>query len=155
MSGGGACYQYSTVAVTDVRPEADIRARVSAVAADRIRQGPEAQARLLRGFTVAGRVSRLTQDSVVIGVERIEMEANVRAKTTRSDFALLRSDLQQVQLKQLNRRRTILTSTALSLATVAAVVIAVERGGRSTGSTPTPGGPPEQRIPLGVRIGFP
>lgn len=151
----GACYRYAPISASEIQPGVEVRARLSAVAVDRIRQGPEAQARMLQGFTARGRITRLSADSVVIGVERMELEANVRARTTSTDFALLRSDIQQFEQRTLSRRRTVLTAVGLGALTVAAVVIAVERGGRSTGTTPPPGGTPEQRMPQGIRISFP
>lgn len=151
----GGCYRYAPVSPSEIRPGVEVRARLSAVAVDRIRQGPEAQARMLQGFTTRGRIMKMSADSVVIGVERTELEANVRARTTMTDFPLLRTDIQQFELRQLSRRRTALTAAGLGAFAIAAVVISVERGGRSTGTTPPPGGAPEQRVPLAIRFRFP
>lgn len=150
-----ACYRYTEVSPAALQPGAEVRARVSAVGQDRVRRGPEAQARLLPGASVTGRVVRLAGDTVVLGVDRVELEANVRARTTLVDLPLLRAELQTVQLRQLNRRRTVVASTAVSIATIAALYFALDRGRGALGDDPGPPGPAESRLPAGLVIRLP
>jgi hypothetical protein len=104
---------------------------------------------------VTGKFVRATADSAVIGVESTVMEANVRTRTFYSDFPMLKSDVRLIEQRVLDRRRTALTVGGLGVAAVASVILAVELGGKSTGTVNPGPGVPEQRIPLGVRFAIP
>jgi hypothetical protein len=75
------------------------------------------------------------------------MEANVRLKTQLHDVALLRTDLQRVSQRRLDRARTTWVSAGIGAVALASTV-AVLNGGKSKGSTPKPVDPPESRAPV-------
>ena len=138
-----ACYRYSAVPVTDLSPAMDVRVQLSAVAVDRLRRGPDSVAKLVDGFQVSGTVSELRGDSLVLAVPTTYMEANVRLQTEIHSLALLRSDLQQVTSRRLDKRRTTWTGVAIGLAGAAAVAYVLDHNSRANGSTPKPPDPKE------------
>jgi hypothetical protein len=123
---------------------------LSAVAVDRLRAGPDSLRRLVNGFNVSGTVSRLGSDTLLLAVPTSYMEANVRLKTQLHELPLLRSDVQRVQSRRLDRARTTWTGIALGVVAAASAAYVVNRGGRSTGGIPKPGDPPEMIIPASL-----
>jgi hypothetical protein len=119
---------------------------LSAVAVDRIRRGPDSLAKLLDGFTVSGTVSRLKGDSVLLAVPTSVMEANVRLVTQTHDLPILRSDVQGVRSRRLDRARTTWTGVAIGALAAGAVVYVLNHGGESSGSSSKPTDPSEIRI---------
>ncbi|MCC6319056.1 MAG: hypothetical protein IT361_15355 [Gemmatimonadaceae bacterium] len=147
---GGACYRYQPTTTAELQAGQSVRVDLSAVAVDRVRRGPAEEARVVQGFNVVGKVSRVTGDSLVLSVEHSTFDAGARAITLNQDVRLLQSEVQRVQLRRLDRRRTTLASVAVGAALVAATAFAIQRGGRSTGGNPYNPSPPEIRIPLGL-----
>lgn len=147
-----ACYSYRTIPLTGVEAGTPVRARLTAVGLDRLQRSGIPEARLVKDFRLTGVISRLTTDSVILGVEQSVMEANVRVRTTYTDLPLLRNELQQVDLRTLNRRKSTVVGLALTAAAVVGVAIAIERGGRSTGTVPPQGGPADHVIPAWLRL---
>ncbi|MBK8250381.1 MAG: hypothetical protein IPK85_23745 [Gemmatimonadetes bacterium] len=147
-----ACYRNVPVELAQVAPGTPVKVHLTAVAQDRLRQENPAGP---RRESLTGKFVRLTTDSAVIGVESTVMEANVRTRTFYSDVPLLRADLRLVERRELNRRRTALTVAGLGIGAIAAVLVAVEYGGSSTGTVNPGPGVPEQRIPLGIRLAIP
>jgi hypothetical protein len=143
LATSAACYRYAPVPVTDLTPAMDVRVQLSAVAVDRLRRGPDSVAKLVDGFNVSGTVSELRGDSLLLAVPTTYMEANVRLQTQLHNLALLRSDLQQVTSRRLDKRRTTWTGVAIGLVGAAAVAYVLDHGGRSSGSTPKPPDPQE------------
>lgn len=148
------CYQYAAGTTGDLESGRAVRLRLSAVAVDRIRQGPAGQAELLDDFEVSGTVGRVSADSIVLSVEMPVMQANVRMRTERRDLALVQADVQRVSLRQLDRRRTTVVGVGAGVAS-AAIVWAILHAGRATGGLPGGGGTNEVRIPVTVRLSFP
>jgi hypothetical protein len=118
---------------------------LSAVAVDRIRRGPDSLAKLLDGFTVSGTVSRLKGDSVLLAVPTSVMEANVRLVTQTHDLPILRSDVQGVRSRRLDRARTTWTGVAVGVLAAGAVVYVLNHGSESSGSSSKPTDPSEFR----------
>jgi hypothetical protein len=147
-----ACYRNVPVELSQATPGMPVRVHLTAVAQDRIRQenpnGP-------RREMVTGKFVRATSDSAVIGVESTVMATNVRTRTFYADLPLLRSDVRVIERRELDRRRTTLTVAGLSVGAIASLLLALEYGGKSTGTTGPGGGVPEQRIPLGFRFPIP
>ena len=143
LATAAGCYHYTPVAATDLARDMPIRVELSAVAVDRLRQGPDSLAKLVDGFRVSGTVSELRGDSVLLSVPTSYMEANVRLETQLHSLALLRSDLQRVQTRQLDKTRTTWTGVAIGLLGAAAVAYVLDHGGRSSGTTPKPPDPAE------------
>lgn len=152
LAANTACYSYRTVPLTGIEAGTPVRARLTAVGVDRVQRSNAPEARLIKDFRLTGVVSRVTNDSVILGVEQSAMEANVRVRTTYTDLPLLRTELQQVELRTLNRRKSTVVGIALTAAAVVGVAIAIERGGRSTGTVPPQGGPADHVIPAWLRI---
>ena len=144
-----ACYHYAPVPVTDLAPGVAVQMELSAVAVDRLRRGSDSVAKLLDGFNVSGTVSRVAGDSLLVLVPTSYMEANVRLKTQEHPVALLRSDVERVRLRRLDRMKTTWMGVAAGAVAAGAVVYVLERGGRSSGSgNPRPGDPADSRSPV-------
>lgn len=142
------CYRYQPVTVADVREGQSVRVDLSAVAVDRVRRGPAEEARVLSGFNVTGKVAKLTSDTLTLSVEHSMFDANARPLTINQDLHLLRTDVQGVMQRRLDRQRSTWTGVALGSAIVASTIFAIQRGGRSTGGNPFNPTPPEIRIPF-------
>lgn len=153
LGTAGGCYQYQPISVGEVQAPMPVRLRLAATAVDRIRRGPETQARLLDGFQVGGQVFRTAGDTIVLLVPKTSPEPNARERTTNFDLALVRADVQEASRRILDRRRTALVVAGGLIATGIAASVVFERGGQSTGSTPVPPGPVEVRLPLLFRFG--
>jgi hypothetical protein len=141
------CYRYTPVQTNDLAPSMDVRVELSGVAVDRLRQSPDSLSRLVNGFQVNGTVAQLAADSLHLSVPRSYMEANVRLKTQLFDLPLLRSDLQRIEARRLDKKRTTWVAVALGVATAASISFVLNNGGRSTGSIPKPVDPTDSRIP--------
>ena len=122
-----------------------VRLELSAVAVDRLRTGPDSVAKLLDGFTVSGTVSRLRGDSVLIAVPTSYMEANVRLRTQLHDLPILRSDVQRVSSRQLDRKRTTWTGVVFGAIAAGSVAYVLNHGGQATGGGGKPVDPTEIR----------
>ena len=146
----GGCYRYQPVEVSSLTPDMSVRMELSAVAVDRLRTGPDSLHKLVDGFNVSGTITRLESDTVLLAVPTSYMEANVRLKTEMHNLPLLRSDVQRVQSRRLDRARTTWTSLAIGALAVASAVYVVNKGGKSTGGSPKPGDPPEMLIPAAL-----
>jgi len=148
LAFGVGCYHYAPVPVDALAPAMTVKLELSAVAVDRLRHGPDSVARLVDGFTLSGTVARLNADSVVVSVPTSYMEANVRLKTQLHEVALLRTDIQRVSQRRLDRARTTWVSAGVGAVAVASTVAVLNGGGKSKGSTPKPVDPPESRAPV-------
>jgi len=123
-----------------------VRLELSAVAVDRIRRGPDSLAKLVDGFTVSGTVSQLRGDSVLLSVPTSYMEANVRLRTQNHDLPILRSDVQRVSSRKLDRARTTWIGVAVGAIAAGAVAYVLSHGGESGGSSGKPVDPSETRL---------
>ncbi len=135
-----------------MEPGTPVRAHLTAVAQDRMR---EAQQPGAGRAMLSGKFVRTTADSVILGLESTVMEANVRSRTFYTDVPLLRSDIRTIERRVLDRRRTTLTAVGLGIGAIAGVLIAVEYGGRSTGTVRPGPDPTDTRIPFRIRIPIP
>lgn len=144
------CYRYQPTTVADVREGQSVRVDLSAVAVDRVRRGPAEEARVLSGFNVTGKVAKLTADTLTLSVEHAMFDANARPLTINQDLHLLRAEVQGVMQRRLDRKRSTWTGVALGSAIVASTILALQRGGRSTGGNPYNPTPAEIRIPINL-----
>jgi len=140
------CYRYAEIPVSDLTEGMSVRLQVSGVGVDRIRNS--AGANLLDGFGVSGTVASLGGDTLLVSVPRTIMEANVRQRTTMQDLMLFRTEVREARRRQFDRKRTTWSIVALTAVVAASVSFALQRGGRSQGTTQPPPPPPEIRIPL-------
>jgi len=141
-----ACYHYAPVPVTDLTPSMSVQLELSATAVDRLRRGPDSVAKLVDGFRVSGTVSQLRGDSLLLAVPTSYMEANVRLKTQLHDLPLLRSDVQQVRSRRLDKARTTWTGVGIGLLGAAAVVYVLNHGSEASGGSGKTPDPSETRI---------
>ena len=148
LIGSQGCYHYAPVEVSDLAPGTSVRMELSAVAVDRLRRGPDSVAKLLDGFNVSGTVSRVAGDSVLVMVPKSYMEANVRLKTEDHPVALLRSDVERVRLRRLDRAKTTWIGVAAGAVAAGAVVYVIDHGGRASGGSPKPGDVADSRSPV-------
>lgn len=148
LAGSQGCYHYAPVRVTDLSPGLSVKMELSAVAVDRLRRGPDSVAKLLDGFNVSGTVSRVAGDSVLVMVPKSYMEANVRLKTEEHPVALLRSDVERVRLRRLDRAKTTWIGVAAGAVAAGAVVYVIDHGGRASGSSTKPGDVADSRSPV-------
>ena len=148
LVGSQGCYHYAPVQVTDLAPGTSVQMELSAVAVDRLRRGPDSVAKLLDGFNVSGTVSRVAGDSVLVMVPKSYMEANVRLKTEDHPVALLRSDVERVRLRRLDRMKTTWVGVAAGAVAAGAVVYVLDRGGRASGGSTKPGDVADSRSPV-------
>src|SRR4051812_12235874 len=155
FGAAGGCYRYQPVEVSALAPDMSVRMELSAVAVDRLRTGPDSLHRLIDGFNVSGTVARLESDTVLLAVPTSYMEANVRLKTEMHNLPLLRSDVQRVQSRRLDRTRTTWMSVALGVLAVSSAAYVLNKGGKSTGGSPKPGDPPEMLVPAALGRAIP
>jgi len=141
-----ACYHYAPVPVTDLTPSMSVQLELSATAVDRLRRGPDSVAKLVDGFRVSGTVSQLRGDSLLLAVPTSYMEANVRLKTQLHDLPLLRSDVQQVRSRRLDKARTTWTGVGIGLLGAAAVVYVLNHGSEASGGSGKTPDPSEIRL---------
>lgn len=149
------CYTYRTVGVTDLAPEMTVRVALTATAVDRLRNSPNGERRLLEGFEVAGTVASAGADSVVVSVAtNSASDPSMRAMTFRQPVTLRRNDVERVELRTLDRKKTTWTAVSIGVLSVTAAVLAIRRGGEASGTTPVPGGPNETRVPALLLFSF-
>ena len=148
LVGSQGCYHYAPVQVADLAPGTSVRMELSAVAVDRLRRGPDSVAKLIDGFNVTGTVSRVAGDSVLVMVPTSYMEANVRLKTEEHPVTLLRSDVERVRLRRLDRTRTTWIGVAAGAVAAGAVVYVLDHGGRASGGSTKPGDVADSRSPV-------
>lgn len=123
-----------------------VRLELSAVGVDRIRHGPDSVAKLIDGFTASGTVSQLRGDSVFLSVPTSYMEANVRLRTENHDLPILRSEVQRVSSRKLDRARTTWTGVAFGALVAGGVAYVLSHGGDGSGSNSKPVDPSEIRL---------
>lgn len=140
------CYRYAPVPVSELSRDMDVRLELSAVAVDRLRQASDSLARLVDGFSVSGTLSDVSGDSLRLEVPTSYLEANVRLETRLHPLPLLRSDIQRVEARRLDKARTTWTGVALGAIGAASVAYVLNHGGRTNGSTPKPPDPTEVRV---------
>lgn len=146
------CYTYQPVALSELTPESTVRLQLSGTAVERLRNGTNNEARLLDDFSVSGKVARLSSDSIVVSVQTSQSsDAMTRPVNFFQPLPLSRSDLRTAEVRRLDRKRTTITATVLTVLSIGAAVYAIKHGGEASGSTPPNGGPNEVRVPL---LGF-
>jgi hypothetical protein len=140
----GACYTYAPLELSVARPGMDVRARVTAAAADRV--APllgTADARLL-----TGRVIQSAPDTVIVEVPTVVRAAiGSSFQTLRQRVSIPRADLLELETRKLDRIRTGAVAGSAAVI-VGAVAIKVIRGDRGREPYPGGGGGPERVIPL-------
>lgn len=151
-----ACFSYQPATFSDLRPEMDVRLELTAPGVERLRSGPNNEGRLLRDFTLDGKLSQSTADSLVVRIPTTTVpDPGARSVTFFQPVTVARSEVRRTDMRVLDRKRTTITGIVLGALSLAAAIYAIDRGGESSGTTPVPGGPNESRLPALVRLSIP
>lgn len=122
------CYTYSVIDVAGAKPGTEVRARVSMAAASQF--GPSlgvSDARLLSGAVVDNQ-----RDGLTLKVPTVPAGTIGAPDGLFQQILINRSDLLELETKQLDQAKTRLVVGA-AIVGAAAVTVAIIRGGRSTG----------------------
>jgi hypothetical protein len=149
------CFRYTEVPVASLQPGTEVRAQLTGGAVERLRQNGRGEAKLLDDFAINGRIERLPSDSVVFAVDMAAADASRRGPSNFATVALSRGEVRRTELRQFDRRKSMVTGAVISAAAVVFATYAVRRGGKNTGTTVPPVSPPESRVPLTIRWHFP
>ena len=110
------CYTYTPIESTALLPDAKVRARISAVEADRLREYLPNSDRLLEGVVIG-----TDTGSVVLQVPAMTRETTGGLQVLHQRVSISRAGILELESKQLNRARTGLVIGVLG--TAAAVMI--------------------------------
>jgi hypothetical protein len=143
------CYAYLETPMDAVPPGADVRVQVTRETADRLRDALAADQR-----SIHGRVRELVDDGVLLEVTTVTRQTGFRFEPLRQTVRLQPADATSVELKTLDRGRTI---SALVLVSVTAGAIAWKALGGRTGGKDSPQDPnqPSDARVVSVSFGFP
>jgi hypothetical protein len=142
------CYTYEPVRLGEIPVGADVRARVSADEAERLREVFGREDRLVDGTVVEDGTDGLLLDAPVLSaVQR-------GGETLSQRLSLPASEILEVELRQLDQVRT---GTLLGVAVAGAVYLLVSQleGGRGTEERPELPPPTEMRLPIRIPIYWP
>lgn len=151
LAQAAACYTYTGVPVSDLRPGLDVRAHLTGVAVDRLRRGDALTALAVRDFTVTGEVVVATPDSVVLSSTSTVFDAGYRGSDLTRQIVLMRGDLDAAEARTMNRTKTAIALGAGSAA-LAVAIVRWRNGGFALGGGRSTGGPAEIRIPFTIRL---
>jgi len=146
-----ACYTYTGVPVSDLRPGLDVRAHLTGVAVDRLRRGDAMTALAVRDFTVTGEVVVATPDSMVLSSTSTVFDSGYRGSDVTRQLALLRGDVDAAEARTMNRTKTAIAVGASSAA-LALAIIRWRNGGYALGGGRSTGGPAELRVPIFIHL---
>ncbi len=151
-----ACFSYQPATFSDLRPDMDVRLELTAPGVERLRAGSQNEGRLLRDFSLDGKLSQSTADSLVVRIPTTTVpDPGARSVTFFQPVTVARSEVRRTDMRVLDRKRTTITSIVLGALLLGAAAYAIDRGGESSGTTPVPGGPNESRLPALFRFAIP
>ena len=154
LAAVSGCYRYADVPIAQLQPGMDVRARLTASAVDRLARDSRAEARMLNGFTISGTVEQVGADSVLLAVPTALLEGDFRATVLTQDIALPRTDFVRAETQRLDKWKTGLILGGVGAGALA-IIINSRRGSGHSGGIPVIGGPPENRVPVGLTWRFP
>jgi len=156
LSLASACFSYQPAQVAELTPTTNVRIELTAPGVERLRNGSNNEARLLRDFSLDGKLAQVNGDSLVVNIPTTTTpDAGARAMTFSQPVTIARTEVRRSEVRVLDRKRTTITSIAIGTLSLAAAIYAIDRGGRSSGTTPVPGGPNEIRLPALIRFSIP
>jgi hypothetical protein len=156
LASASACFSYQPASFSQLQPEADVRVELTAPGVERLRSGRNNEARLLRDFILDGKLAQVSGDSLVVKVPTTTVpDPGARSVTFFQPVTIARGEVRRTDLRVLDRKRTTIASIVLGTLSLAAAIYAIERGGESSGTTPSPGGPNEIRLPALLRLSLP
>lgn len=122
------CYTYSVIDVAGAKPGTEVRARVSMAAATQL----GSSLGMGDGRVLSGAVVDNQQEGLTIKVPTVPAGTIGAQEGLFQQILISRTDLLELESKQLDRGKTRLVTGAVIVG-AAAVTLAVIRGGRSTG----------------------
>lgn len=134
------CYRYVPSRLSEVRPEEDVRIRLTADEASRLQDFTRDG-----GRAVDGKILEQAADSILVRVESLSEVRGVRVQTLYQRVNVARPAVLEVERRELDKGRTYLL-TGVGVAAVAAVAAAGIAGGGGEGP-PDGGGPLESLLP--------
>jgi hypothetical protein len=136
-----ACYSYTAAPPSGARIGERVRVRVSGAEADRL-EPTIGQS----GRTIEGELLEQADSSIALGVALpSQMEASTVASRPQQRIVIPRAELQEVELRRLDKMRT---SLLVGVGVGAVVAIAASKGSSLLGGSGAGGSPNERRIPL-------
>ena len=138
--GLSACYVYTAAPPLGARVGERVRVRVSGAEADRLEPTLG-----LMGRTIEGDLLELADSSIALGVALpYQPDATAMASRAQQRIVIPRAELQEVELRRLDKVRT---SLLIGIGVAGVVAIAASKGSSLLGSGGTGGSPNERRIP--------
>lgn len=138
------CYRYAAIAPVDARPGTQVRARISAVASDRLSALLGASA----GRELRGTVYSASPDSLVVEIPSVaDVSSPGGARSLYQRVTVARDEVLEIEARSLDRVRTGAIAAVATIIAGAAVVRAL-RGEPGLVNGPGGGGPAESRSPL-------
>ena len=148
------CYRYEVVPLARLQPGMDVRTRLSGEAVERARRNSETPPGMLDGFTVRGQVARVSADSLRLTIPTTVSDGGYRASVLTQDIAFPSTDVVGVERRELDKVKTGLVTAGAGIAAFF-IVRQAQGGGHALGKPPGTGGPPENRVPVWLRISLP
>jgi hypothetical protein len=130
-----ACYRYTPGTVDAVPPDTDVRARLSAVEADRLAEYMPGASRVLEG-----KVLERNGESILMLVPVVSELRGNRVQTLHQRLEVSRTGIVDLELRQLDRGKTGLIVAGGTAALVAVIVNSVILGSSSDRNRPGDGG---------------
>ncbi len=141
------CYTYRTASVEELRPGSQFRARLSATEAERLEAILPRAVRVIEGTFVEQNGNGLLLEVPVTS----ELQG-IRVQTLKQRVDVAPAGIVELELKELDRRRTGLVAGIGGVVVGIAVYAQLTKDSR--GRTPGTGGGPNESVFAGIRIPF-
>lgn len=136
-----ACFAYTAAPLSGARVGERVRVRVSGAEADRL-EPMLGQS----GRTIEGDLLEQADSSIALGVALpYQLDATTMASRAQQRIVIPRAELQELELRRLDKLRT---SLLIGAGVAGAVAIAASKGSSLFGGGGAGGSPNEQRMPL-------
>lgn len=136
-----ACYVYTAAPPAGARIGERVRVRVSGAEADRLEP-----ALGLSGRTIEGDLLEQADSSIALGVALpYQLDATTMASRAQQRIVIPRAELQELELRRLDKMRT---SLLVGVGVAAVVAIAASKGSSLFGGSGAGGSPNERRVPV-------
>jgi len=137
------CYRYAPTALDDVPIGAEVRSILTPSGMARVQEADRSGGQELRFGPVIGQLIDRNGDWLMLSVRSALIQEGSGARELRQRLSFQRSEILQMELKQLDTRRTLLATGLVTLGVVAVLTGAL--GGETGGFGLPPGGrgPPE------------
>lgn len=148
LGTAASCYSYAETSLESVTPGSEVRVRVTAETASRLRDALAQDQR-----SVEGRVKAHQGGALLLDVVASTRQVGFRFEQFRQTIRLEPADATLVESKTFSRRRTALALTTVGIVTGAIAWEALSGNAGGDTRPPDGGGPADSRVPwLSVRI---